>query len=157
MYYKSRKKDKKMFLMSRKGDWFIAPYQCKKCWFFNVCGILPRRPRIGDRHKLDVLRRANPDIFWSRDTATVKGVLRCTKEIERRAREEGMLVPLPVINPWPVRDGVGMGVAIQILEKSLCKVRNRRNYLQFNTFRQLRASVSDVNLCYSRLTRADAH
>ena len=37
-----------------------------------------------------------------------------------------------------------MGVAIQILEKYLCKVRDGRDCLQFNTVRQLRAAVSDV-------------
>ena len=33
---------------------------------------------------------------------------------------------------------------IQILNKSLCTGRNKRSYLQFNTFRQLLALVSDV-------------
>ena len=37
-----------------------------------------------------------------------------------------------------------MGVVIQIMEKSLGKGRNGRKYIQFNTFHQLRASVSDV-------------
>ena len=37
-----------------------------------------------------------------------------------------------------------MGVAIHILEKSLCKGKNERDYLQFNTVCQLRSAVSDV-------------
>ena len=37
-----------------------------------------------------------------------------------------------------------MGVTIQIMEKYLFKGINGREYLQFNTFHQLRAAVSDV-------------
>ena len=37
-----------------------------------------------------------------------------------------------------------MGVAIQMMYKSLCKVRNGGHYLQFNTVHKLWASVSDV-------------
>ena len=35
-------------------------------------------------------------------------------------------------------------MAIQMMEKSLCKRRNGRSYLQFNNVCQLRAAVSDV-------------
>ena len=75
--------------MVRKGVWCLAPYQCKILWFVNVCGRLPRRPNIWDRHTLDVLCRANLDIFWSQDTSTMKGVLGYTKEILRKSREGG--------------------------------------------------------------------
>ena len=85
------------------------------------------RPSIGDRYTLDVLRRANLDIFWSRNTDTVKCILGYTKEILMRAREGGRLVPLPEINVWPIREEVGMGVDIQILENYLCKLRNGRD------------------------------
>ena len=54
------------------------------------------------------------------------------------------MLPLLEINPWTVRDRVGMGVALQILEKSLCKGRKIIKYLWFNTICQLRAAVSDV-------------
>ena len=43
-----------------------------------------------------------------------------------------------------------MGVSIQIMDKSLCKGRNRRNYLHFNTVCQLQAAVSDV---YSMISK----
>ena len=71
-----------------------------------------------------MLRRPNIDIFWIWDTSIVKGILGYTKETLRRARERGWLVPLTEINAWTVGDNVSMGVAIQMLEKSLCKGRN---------------------------------
>ena len=124
MYYKRRKEDKNRFLMVRKGNWFRGPYQCRKCRFVNVCGRLLRRLNVGERQTLDVLRRPNIDIFWIWDTSIVKGILGYTKETLRRARERGWLVPLTEINAWTVGDNVSMGVAIQMLEKSLCKGRN---------------------------------
>ena len=75
--------------MERKGGWFITPYQCRKIWFVNVYERLPRRLSVGDSQTLDVLRRANFDIFWSRETENMKIILGYTKEIVRRAREEG--------------------------------------------------------------------
>ena len=48
------------------------------------------------------------------------------------------------MNPWLVEDRIGMGVAIEILEKSLGKFRDGINYLQFNTVCQLQVAVSDV-------------
>ena len=71
----------------------------------------------------------------------MKGILGYTKEIERRESEGVRLVPLPEINPCPVWGRVVMGVSIQMVEDSLGKGRNGRNYLQFNNFCQLRAAV----------------
>ena len=83
--------------------------------FLNVCGKILRRPIVGDRQTLDVLPRFNLNIFWSRGTSTVKGILGHTKEIVRRERGGGRLVTLPEINYWPVRYEVGMDMANQIM------------------------------------------
>ena len=72
-------------------------------------------PRVGGRQTLDVLRRSILNIFWIRDTSTVKGILGYTKEILRKSREGGRLVPLQKINPWTVGYKLGMGMDIQIL------------------------------------------
>ena len=61
------------------------------------------------------------------------------------------------INAWPVRDKVGMGVSIQILEKSLCKGRNGRDYLQFNTVHQLQEVTQTFTLKCPRLMLEDTH
>ena len=98
----------------------------------------------GDRQPLDMLYRANFDIFWSRYAATVKGVLGYTKEILRRAREGGSLVPFTEINTCRVRDKVVMSMAIQIMEKYLWKGRNGRDYIHFSTVCKLRTEFSDV-------------
>ena len=70
----------------------------------------------------------------------------------RISMEAGREVPLHSITAWPVGYEVGMGVEIQMLEKSLSNGRNTRNYLQLNTVRQLRAAAPDI---YS--ATSDAH
>ena len=61
-----------------------------------------------------------------------------------RSKEEGREFPLPATTSWTVGDGVGVGVAIQMLVKSLSTGRNVRNYLRFNTVRQLKAVASEI-------------
>ena len=81
----------------------------------------------------------------------MKGVLGYTKEILRRAREGGSLVPFTEINTCRVRDKVVMSMAIQIMEKYLWKGRNGRDYIHFSTVCKLRTEVSDV---YSTMSTA---
>ena len=75
---------------------------------------------------LNILNRANLDIIWSRDTATVKFILGYTKEIVRRAKEGVRLVAFPKINTLTVRYKVVMVMDIQMLENYLFKGRNVR-------------------------------
>ena len=89
------------------------------------------------RKTLAVIRRDNLDIFYSRDTLTVHRMLGYAKELVSRSREAGKSFILPAITVWPVGGEVGVGVAIQMLDKSLSNGSNGRNYPQFNTVRQL--------------------
>ena len=47
----------------------------------------------------------------------INGMLVYAKELVSRAREAGRSVPLITIKDWTVGDEVGMGVAIQTLNK----------------------------------------
>ena len=55
-----------------------------------------------------------------------------------------MELPLPTTTAWPEGDEVGMGVEINMLDKSFSNRRNVRNYLQLNTARNLRAAVLEI-------------
>ena len=115
----------------------MVPHQCEMFWFINLCGRCPDSGNLADSQTLAVLRRANLDIFWSRETSTIHGMLGYAKELVSRSREADRAFPLPAITACLVDDEGGMGVAIQMLEKALSNCRNGRNYLQFNTVRQL--------------------
>ena len=153
MYYRRRRRreDEIRYLVGRNVDWILAPHQCEKCWFVNLCVRFPGSGSLADSQTLEVLRRGNLDIFWSRSTSTINGMLGYAKEMIIRSREAGKAVPLPAITYWPMGDEVRMGVVIQVLEKSLSNGRNGRNYLQFNTFRHLQAVALDI---YSSIASA---
>ena len=78
-------------------------------------------------------------------------------ELVSRSRESDRAVPLYYIIAWTVGYKVGIGMAIQMLEKSFSNGSNGRNYLQFNMVSQLRtaeldiysATAADHSSCYS--------
>ena len=151
VYYNRRREDEYKYLIARPGDGVLAPFQCEGCWFVNIYGRYPRgEESFADKCVLTCLRRANLDVFWSRESSTVKSVGGYLKEIVRRAKEADRPVPLEPFEPWRVEDKQGMGIAIMMLEKSLSKGRNT-DYLQFDTTRQLRGAASNV---YSATSQA---
>ena len=93
---------------------------------------------------MQVIRRANLDLFWSRETRTVKGSFGYIKEIITNSTSLGRRVPLEPFSPWPVMDREGMGIAILMLEKSRKPGRNTKNYSQFDTCRKLRSAAANV-------------
>ncbi len=129
----------------------ICPFQCDGCWFKNLFNRDPVEGSVADAWNLSLIRRANLDLFWSRDASTVSGIRGNTKELIRRARAFGRKIPLSPMSPWPVDDKEGMGVAIAMLEKSIEKGRNSDKYMQFDTVRKLRSAAANV---YSATSQA---
>ena len=143
-YYRRRREDVEKYLVARDGDWTIAPFQCDKCWFVNIYGRVPGKESLSDVNVLAIIRRANLDIFWSREYRTAKAIVGSLKEIVRRAMEAGRPVPLDKMDPWPMGDTEGMGMALMMLEKSLEKGRNDSSYMQYDTCRKLRSAAFNV-------------
>ena len=131
-------------MMGRKGDWLVAPFQCERCWFVNLHGRLPLYRVLGDERELALIRRVNLDLFWSRESDTLKSFISDARGMVQRAQAVGRPVPLPPMSPWGVEDAQGMGVCIQMLEKSLGQGRNDKTYTQFDTCRRLRATASNI-------------
>ena len=144
-YYSRRREDEMKYLVARPGDGLLAPFQCESCWFVNIYGRLPQpEESYGDKCVIACLRRANLDVFWSRESSTTKSVVGYLREIVRRAKTAGRMVPLEPFEPWGVEDRQGVGIAIMMLEKSLEKGRNSAKFIQFGTTRQLRGAASNV-------------
>ena len=143
-YYKRRKEDENAFLVARRGEWMLSPFQCETCWFVNLCDRKPVEGSPRDDRTLALLRRVNLDIFWTRASTTVRDMVRLTRRFVQSATESGRKVNLPPFDPWPVGDQVGMEVALQMLEKTLKKGRHGRDYQQFDSVRPLRAAMSDL-------------
>ena len=117
----------------------------------NLFGRSPVMDSTADLWNLSLIRRANLDMFWSRDSSTVSGIRGNTKELIRRAKTYGRKIPLSPMSPWPVDDLEGMGVVLAMLEKSVEKGRNNDKYMQFDTVRKLRSAAASV---YSATSQA---
>ena len=74
IYYNRRREDVMKYRMGRRGDSLIAPFQCEGCWFVNLHGRAPVVGNYSDTQKQRVIRRANLDLFWSREAGTVRNI-----------------------------------------------------------------------------------
>ena len=90
-----------------------------------------------------LLRRANLDLFWSRETSTVVGNLGKVKKVINMWKDRNCYSPLPAITPWPQTDSMGMSTAISMLEHSLEKGRIA-DYVQFDSCRKLRSTMANI-------------
>lgn len=152
-YFKRRKEDENKYRVARAGDGLIAPFQCDRCWFLNLKQRLPFQTSVGDQHDLMLIRRANLDMFWSRESRTISKVVNQLKMIVKRSLDAGRRVPLEPFQPWDLNDFQGMGIAILILERSLEKGRLNSKYLQFASIRPLRGAASDVYSATAQATQ----
>ena len=132
-----------MFMVARPGDWIISPFQCERCWFINLYQRLPRQTTQDDVAQ-DTIRRANLDMFWSRAASTVRSTMTDVKDIIVKSQAAGRIVPLEKMECWKIGDRSGMGLALLMLEKSVCKGRNSDAYTQFDTVRNIRTAIGSV-------------
>jgi hypothetical protein len=63
--------DQTRFLCARAGDHLMTPFQCETCHVRNMLGRNPRPDKPSDTELKDMIRRANLDSFWSRESSTV--------------------------------------------------------------------------------------
>ncbi len=56
---------------ARDGDHLMAPFECDDCVFLKLRKCRPNLAYSRDRLLLACIRRANLDVFWSRETATI--------------------------------------------------------------------------------------
>ena len=144
IYFKRRGEDVKKYLVARPGEWLLNPFQCDHCWFVNLHDRKPILREYLDRQELKLIRRANLDMFWSRESSTVKGIIYDIKDIVKRLSWRDRIIPLSDITSWNLGDRCGMGVALLMLEKSIEPGRNNSKYKQFDTVRKFRSTASNV-------------
>ena len=150
-YYQRRREDEQKYLGARKGDWIICSFQCDGCRFSNLFGREVVADSAADCWNLEVIRRSNLNLFWSRDSSTAGGIRGSMKELICRAKAHSQKLPLSLVMPWPVDDREGMGIAMAILEKSIKPDRNNDRYMQFDTVCKLRPAAANV---YSATSQA---
>ena len=116
----------------------MQPFQCDYCWFQNLKGRSPLTTKPKDVLLLGHIRRVNLDLFWSRDSGTVKGYASAFRKGLIMDRHLDLPPFHPSPGPWPLRDEVGFRVALEIVAASTLKGLNVVEYQQFDTIRKLR-------------------
>lgn len=129
------------------GAHTVVPFQCERCWFVNLEGRLPIPGYPKDDTLKKMMRRVNLDIMNGRATSTIK---QHANEVKRTVRECAVLGKTPSYEergPLPMRDTAGMGLAIEMVNRS-CVARtgriNEQGFLQWDTLRKMRATSSKV-------------
>ena len=117
-------------------------FQCELCHFRNLKECNPSNTRE-DILLIRTIRRVNVDAFWSRESRTVKATRRESRKIVAVSNRLGLENVLSVVEPFPLSDTQGMGIAVSILLRSLNKGRYQ-NTLQHESVSKMRSAFSNV-------------
>ncbi len=132
------------FRVGRNGDHLITPFQCDWCLFRLLTGRFPLAASRHDDQLLCLLRRANLDSLWGRETTTVEANRRNLNQLIRLWSDHiGVEPQLPRLGPFPTQDVFGVTAAVAMLAKSLEPGRYK-NHTQFETMRKLRSAYSNL-------------
>jgi hypothetical protein len=104
------------FMTARAGDHLMTPFQCKLCHFRNIMGWDPVTGEYDGVELFEIMRRANLDAFWEQASSTVGSNLRAGMRSERTTGRLNMLSLTPPMGPFPLKDLLGMSVAIAVLD-----------------------------------------
>ena len=74
--------------------------------------------RTSDCELMSYFRRANLDMFWSKEASTVAGSLSAYKQARRNRVLMGMPPEIIPQGPYPIGDPYGMAIAVDILKQS---------------------------------------
>jgi hypothetical protein len=141
--------DKTRCLRARVGDHVLCPFQCELCHFRNMQGRSPMKGTgvLNDAETIDLIRRANLDVFWSREPTTIGHNLSKVNRVLQISHELGLdKPPVPRLGPWPVKDKFGIRAAIVLLKHSLDPGVTETT-VQYNTVRKMESAF--VNLYHA--------
>ena len=122
------------------GAHLCIPFQCETCWHRNLEGRDPQRG--ASDVMLACIRRANLDAMAGKSPLTIRGHLLDTIMVLRNAERISKTPSFHPRGPFPLSDPVGMGLAIDMLLKSLTAKGRLTDYVQFSTIRKLRGTYS---------------
>jgi hypothetical protein len=106
-----------------------------------------RDPVTGDYDDVElfeIMRRANLDAFWERASSTVGSNLRAGMRSEKTTGRLNMPSLTPPMGPFPLKDSLGMSVAIAVLDRYL-DPGSYDGFVQWETFRRSRSCVTNIS------------
>ena len=121
------------------GAHLCIPFQCGVCWMRNM-EVEGQDPNDNDGCYLACIKRANLDAVAGKLPLTIGAHLCETVMVINNA---ALVNKTPSYQPWgpfPLTDTVGMGLAVDMLVKSLVSKGRIESYVQFSTLRRLRVT-----------------
>jgi hypothetical protein len=137
--------DKIRFKQGIDGAHLMVPFHCDLCIFRTLWGRNPRNV-ISDKENLQVLRRMNLDLIWSREPSTFLKNAGSLSMLISTCESSGFDPELPHLGPSPLSDKSGLAVAFSMLRHSLKPGRHSKLYTQFATIRKQRSAFSNLYL-----------
>ena len=134
------------FKCGRDGDHLMGiPFECDLCHFRNLNLRDPDPQSPKDSYTLMAIRRASLDSFWSRERSTVGANLsRLVLDYERSTNAYSMQCPLPVLGNKELKDRVGMGLVLMMLEASKREGQYGPN-IQYDTVRKTMSWMNNAH------------
>ena len=123
------------------GAHAIMPFQCASCWMQN---LERREIRAGDETFVHCINRVNLDAINGKAKATILSHKRQVNSIVNNAAWINKTPSLEPRGPMPLDDEVGMGVAVDMLTKSIFARGQIRDTIQFDTMRTVRSTATKV-------------
>lgn len=126
-----------------KGVHVCIPFQCEVCWIRNLEGrdVLPGGR---DEGYLMTLRRANLDAMAGKAKSTISKHVAEVKMMVKNSLRVGKTPTLPPRGPFPLKDEFGMGLAVDMLQRSITSVGKIEKFIQFETVRKTRSTYSSL-------------
>jgi hypothetical protein len=139
-----KEEDSGRFLCAQAGDHLLTPFQCEVCHAGNMLGRNLRVNLAKDRELKEMIRHANLDAFWSRETSTVGSNLKEARRMERTMHKYGLPLTTPPMGPWSMEDTLGMKAAIAVLDRLLNPGVYEAN-VQWDTFWKQKSTVTNIS------------
>ncbi len=140
------KHDRRVFRINHgvRGKHASIQFQCKICWLINLEGRLPVDGL--DEAYVMLVRRANLDAMGGRAVATMEAHATAILRAVRNCQHFRKTPLIPPRGPMPISDGVGMGLAIELLFHSLMAIPRIKGetHIQFDSMRRPRATFASA-------------
>lgn len=135
--------DERRYVVGCDGAQFMLPFQCDLCVFRS---LFKRDPKGGtsDKEALEVIRRMNLDLIWSREPGTIDKNLLYLNNIITTCEASGFDPELPALGPLPFEDVYGWSIAFTMILHSTRPGKNSKTHTQFATIRKNRSAFSNL-------------
>ncbi len=135
--------DEQRYKVGCNGAQFMMPFQCDTCVFRSLYKRDSRGTPV-DSEALEVIRRMNLDLIWSREPGTIEKNIGYVNNLIVTCQASGFEPQMPPLGPMPFEDIYGWGVAFTMIIHLTREGRNVKTHTQFATIRKNRSAFSNL-------------